>query len=483
MPRRKPAYRRVTPLASRRETQRRAALAILALVVVVGGLGARRLRLRRRPPQAGASPRSTPGQTGARPGAATNLAKVIGPGIDLVADDPAQALDAPDRRVPAARRGRAGERQRGRRSTRSGRRPWPASTGCTASSRSPRRTLFTFKPAAGAAPIDLGGMVRGPDGVPYVLDRATKTVYRIDLKTKKATVVVRDRHEGRRHHRRDAQLPRGGRPGPADPRLEERPVALAPGRHDGQGHADQGRRSRAQLVGRRHPGHRDVPADASRGPVQPVRRRSVRAADPRLLAGRGRQRLPGRARSPGSRPRATSAASPRCYIDGDIFAAERRAPRAVRRRARTRAGRPKAPGDDLLRPAPAYTLSSGPNLPADRDKGEIYGFDGPNAPDRRRRQGQQLSGAYKAQYRLAGGAPGLGGPPRHVRDPGRGRRAGDARLDLGRRGPPGVLEAVPDEAGQPVGQPVRRAVGQPEGLHEAEADPEADQEALTAAGP
>ena len=39
LPRRKPAYRRVTPLASRRETQRRAALALLALVVVVGGLG------------------------------------------------------------------------------------------------------------------------------------------------------------------------------------------------------------------------------------------------------------------------------------------------------------------------------------------------------------------------------------------------------------------------------------------------------------
>ena len=42
LPRRKPAYRRVTPLASRRETQRRAAIALLALVVVVGGLGHRR---------------------------------------------------------------------------------------------------------------------------------------------------------------------------------------------------------------------------------------------------------------------------------------------------------------------------------------------------------------------------------------------------------------------------------------------------------
>src|SRR4051794_20082656 len=39
MPRRRPAYRRVTPLASRRETQRRAAVAALALITVVGGLG------------------------------------------------------------------------------------------------------------------------------------------------------------------------------------------------------------------------------------------------------------------------------------------------------------------------------------------------------------------------------------------------------------------------------------------------------------
>ena len=39
MPRRKPAYRRVTPLATRRETQRRAAMAALALIIVVGGLG------------------------------------------------------------------------------------------------------------------------------------------------------------------------------------------------------------------------------------------------------------------------------------------------------------------------------------------------------------------------------------------------------------------------------------------------------------
>ena len=34
-------------------------------------------------------------------------------------------------------------------------------------------------------------MVQGPDGAPYVIDRSTKTVYRVDLKAKKATVVAR----------------------------------------------------------------------------------------------------------------------------------------------------------------------------------------------------------------------------------------------------------------------------------------------------
>ena len=52
-------------------------------------------------------------------------------------------------------------------------------------------TLFTFKPAEGGDPINLTGMVKGPDGAPYVIDRSTKTVYRVDLKAKKATVVAR----------------------------------------------------------------------------------------------------------------------------------------------------------------------------------------------------------------------------------------------------------------------------------------------------
>ena len=82
MPRRKPAYRRVTPLASRRETQRRAAVALLALVVVVGGLGLASTPSAATAPQQAISSVNAGQQ--ALDQAAPNLAKVTGPGIDLV---------------------------------------------------------------------------------------------------------------------------------------------------------------------------------------------------------------------------------------------------------------------------------------------------------------------------------------------------------------------------------------------------------------
>jgi hypothetical protein len=34
-------------------------------------------------------------------------------------------------------------------------------------------------------------MTRGPDGAPYVIDRTTRSVYRVDLSAKKATLVAR----------------------------------------------------------------------------------------------------------------------------------------------------------------------------------------------------------------------------------------------------------------------------------------------------
>ena len=107
MPRRKPAYRRVTPLATRRETQRRAALAILALVLVVGGLGLAVYAFGGNTPKEAIS--SVNAGQKALDKARADLAKVTGSGIDLITDDPQQALRAADRRPPAARRGRRGQ--------------------------------------------------------------------------------------------------------------------------------------------------------------------------------------------------------------------------------------------------------------------------------------------------------------------------------------------------------------------------------------
>ena len=188
MPQRKAPYRRVTPLASRRETQRRAALAVLALVVVVGSLGLGVYAFGGNSPQQAIS--SVNAGQKAIDQARADLAKVAGPGIDLVTNDPEQALqlltDARKQLDIAAK----------------------ASVGATVIAPLRKQAeagldrvygvvpvastdLFTFKPAKGAAPIDLSAMVRGPDGNPYVIDRSTKAVYRIGLKAKTATAVVR----------------------------------------------------------------------------------------------------------------------------------------------------------------------------------------------------------------------------------------------------------------------------------------------------
>ena len=187
MPRRKPVYRRVTPLASRRETQRRAALAILALVVVVGGLGLGVYAFAGNTPQQAISSVNT-GQR-ALDQARADLAKVSGPGIDLIADDRDQALrlltDA-HRQLETAETAKVSAAVLA---------PLRAKTIAgldrlygvipVASVR-----LHTFKQTEGGAPTDIGAMVQGPDGVPYVIDRATRTVYRYNLKKKTAAAIT-----------------------------------------------------------------------------------------------------------------------------------------------------------------------------------------------------------------------------------------------------------------------------------------------------
>ena len=189
LPRRKPAYRRVTPLSSRRETQRRAAVAALALVTVVGGLGLAVYTFGGTGGTRQAISSVNAGQA-AIDRAEENLAEVSGPGIDLTETDPEQALELLTEaytELDAAETAKVSARVVD---------PLRADVvelldrlyGVVPVASAP---LFAFTPDEGAQPFDLGGLVQGPDGVPYVIDKTTQTVYRVDLKRQRATAVVR----------------------------------------------------------------------------------------------------------------------------------------------------------------------------------------------------------------------------------------------------------------------------------------------------
>jgi len=187
MPRRKAVYRRVTPLASRRETQRRAAIAALALITVVGGLGLAVYTLGGPSKQLAIS--SVNAGQAALELATADLAQVSGPGIDLVESDPEEALRLLTEAYAELKKAEAAK--------------------VSARVVTPLRAevvtlldrlyevvpvtsteLFRFNPEEGAAPFDLTAIVRGPDDAPYVMDATTQSVYRIDLARMKATARV-----------------------------------------------------------------------------------------------------------------------------------------------------------------------------------------------------------------------------------------------------------------------------------------------------
>ncbi len=185
LPTRSTPRRRVRTVTSRVETQRRAAMAILALVAV-GAILAAGVWV------AGSSGKSPRGSLTAVENALeairTDLTKVSAPGIDLIRDDRKQAIELLSdayRQLDVAQRGGA-----------------PAATLGPLRAKvlsgldqlygvAPVATTIVFNFTTAKPPVDLAAMVRGPDGMPYVLDRGGKSVYRVDLKTKKATVVVR----------------------------------------------------------------------------------------------------------------------------------------------------------------------------------------------------------------------------------------------------------------------------------------------------
>src|SRR5262245_7608636 len=90
LPARAPGSRKVTPATARREMERRAAMAILSFVAVVGVLGVAVFVLGGRQPTTNVISSVRAGEQ-ALAAARDDLARVSGPGVDLVANDPTKA--------------------------------------------------------------------------------------------------------------------------------------------------------------------------------------------------------------------------------------------------------------------------------------------------------------------------------------------------------------------------------------------------------
>ena len=186
LPRRAPARRKVTAATSRMETQRRAAMALLALIAVAGTLvvGV----------NAFGGPRANTGAieslTAAEQAfeeAQAALAAVSGPGVDLISDDPGRALELLntayvklDEAASLSYPARQIEPLREKALEGLDRLYGVQPVGSTA--------VFEF-PAE--KPPKLEAIVRGSDGAPYVLDSANATVWRIDIKKQKATAILK----------------------------------------------------------------------------------------------------------------------------------------------------------------------------------------------------------------------------------------------------------------------------------------------------
>ena len=161
------------------------------------------------------------------------------------------------------------------------------------------------------------------------------------------------------------------------------------------------------------------------------------------------------------------------YIDGDMFAADGGAMlRFVG--GKDEGWDAKDPKDSAPAPGPGLLAASRPGTA--RREGEIYGYDKPNAPGRRARQGR--TARTTAQYRLAGGdqdwddlramyvVPGVEGAA-HRRSSGcpatASTRRSSSPCPTSRRRPARAVQRAPAAPGQ--------------------GDTEAHQEALTGAAP
>jgi len=391
MPSRSPAPRRVTSMGARREMQRRGAVAVLVFVAVAGSLGLAVSFFGSRP-SPGTVIASAEVGVQALKDAQKDIDRVFGPGIDLVANDPKTAkevlVDALAKLDVAAKAGIA-----------------------TATIAPLRATVVggldrlygvvDVTPVAQFAfpadpPVDLKGLVRGPDGAPYVLDAKTASVYRINLKDQQAVSIFRDGTKAKGLTEAPPVMITVG--GPDLLILDAKNVLWRWRPADATG---RGTTTKVSVAGSAEWGN-DLVAigtfvrDAGAGLynfyiVDPSAQEILAyapAADGAGFPGAPSKRLT----APRPVDKVTS-----LYIDGDIWIADAGA--ILRVIGGTTDGwQQGALPDGALRPAPVVTaIMSG----SDRRAGRIYGYDPANA----RLIGYlKANGSFAAQYRLGGGS-------------------------------------------------------------------------------
>ncbi|HEU0244276.1 MAG TPA: hypothetical protein VFQ75_10250 [Candidatus Limnocylindrales bacterium] len=186
LPRRAPAKRKVTAATSRMETQRRAAMAVLALIVVAGALVVGVNAFGGSHPDTGAIESLTAAERAFEEAQAA-LAAVSAPGVDLVADDPGRALELLN--TAYAKLDEAAKLSY----------PIGQITPLRAKALEGLDRLYLVRQVnttpvfefPAEKPPKLDALVRGSDGAPYVLDSANETVWRIDIKKQKASAILK----------------------------------------------------------------------------------------------------------------------------------------------------------------------------------------------------------------------------------------------------------------------------------------------------
>jgi len=389
LPRRSAVYRRVTPYATRQETRRRAAIAMLAFVGVAALLGGAVWFA------GGSGPREpiaslTAGQR-ALETARADIDEVWGPGVDLVEGDPKRAQELlEDAHAQLATAEEAGVATTTiaplRRRVEAG---LDVLFGMVEVRPEVAWDLGATDPAT-----DLAGLIKGPDGRPYVIDRASGRVLRIDTRSDEVTAVLTAGEKVGDTTIAAPLLMTVGGPDllilDADNVLWRWRAADATGR---------GTLSKVRVRDSASWGN-DVKAIGTFCTVSDCALYNlyvVDASEQQVLAYQPAADGSGYPRAPAGRLATARDVSTftDLYIDGDIWAAD--AGRLQRYVAgRDDGWRSEDPGDGLLRTAPHFDRIASD---APRRIGRIYGWDGPNG---RIIAFDKADGGFIEQYRTSG---------------------------------------------------------------------------------